>query len=193
MSANLAAEEVRVGITGAFYSAPRGTAEAPEDASSSLDSAFTGHGYLNEDGAVESWDDSVDTIIGWQGATTVRSVRTESTATIELTLLQTRGSTLELFHPGSHVEENNGEWKMHVKPPTHDPRAFVLDVIDGDELLRIYIGNGELTERDEVPYANSGDPVQYPMTLTCYPDGNGDLMVKYSNSDAWGEGIAGES
>src|SRR5699024_2948244 len=134
-------------------------------ASSSLDPNFIGHGYLNEDGATENWDDSVDNIIAWQGATTVRAVRTESTATLELTLIQTRGSTLELFHPGSRIEEIDGPgpgsgWKMHVKPPTSDPRAFVLDVVDGSDLIRIYVGNGELTERDEVPYANSGDPVQ---------------------------------
>lgn len=193
MPAELAAEEVRVGITGAFYSRPRGSEDpAPTDASTPLDASFTGHGYLNEDGAVENHDDSTDTVVAWQNAVVVRSIRTESVATIAFTLLQTRGSTLELFHPGSEVEANGAEWMMHVKPPTGDPRAFVLDAVDGGVLTRIYVGNGELTERGEVPYANS-DPTQYPMTLTCYPDDNGDLMVKYSNSDAWGEGIAGGS
>lgn len=193
MTAALAAEEVRVGITGALYSRPRGdTQEIPTDASSPLDPSYTGHGYLNEDGAVENHDDSTDTVVAWQNAVVVRSIRTESVATIAFTLLQTRGSTLELFHPGSTVEANGEEWMMRVKPPTADPREWVLDVVDGSTLTRIYVGNGELTERGEVPYANS-DPTQYPMTLTCYPDSNGDLMRKFSNSDAWGEGIVGES
>lgn len=187
----LVADEVRVGITGELFSAPLGTA-APTNASSALDPLFLGHGYVSEDGVTENWDDSVDTIVAWQNAVTVRAVRTESTLTVACTLIQTRGSNLELFYPGSLVEENGAEWKIQVKPPTSDKRCFVLNVIDGSELIRIHIGNGELTERGEVPYQN-GDAVMYPVTVTAYPDANGNLMTKFSNSAAWGEDIAAAS
>src|SRR5690554_4976975 len=99
MPAELAAEEVRVAITGAFYSAPRAAAVAPTNASEQLDPVYTGHGYVSEDGVTENHDDSVDNITAWQGAVTVRAARTESTTTLELTLIQTRGSNLELYHP----------------------------------------------------------------------------------------------
>lgn len=187
----LVADEVRVAITGELYSAPRGTA-APTTAASALNAAFIGHGYVSEDGVTENWDDSVDNIVAWQGATTVRAARTESTLTISCSLIQTRGSNLELFYPGSVVEANTTEWKIEVKPATSDPRAFVLDVVDGAELIRIYLGNAELTERGEIPYQN-GEAVMYPVTITAYPDDDGNLMVKYSNSAAWGEDIASES
>jgi hypothetical protein len=183
----LVAEEVRVARTGELLSAPRGTT-APTDASGVLDAAFLGHGYVSEDGVTENWDDSVDNIIAWQNATTVRAARTESTLTLACTLIQTRGSNLELFYPGSQVEANGLEFKIDVKPATSDPRSFVLNVVDGDDVIRLYIGNGELTGRGEVPYT-SGDAVMYPVTLTAYPDDNGNLMTKFSNSAAWGEDI----
>ncbi|WP_432034577.1 hypothetical protein [Streptomyces antibioticus] len=187
----LVADEVRVGVTGELFSAPVGTT-APTNATTTLDALFIGHGYVSEDGVTENWDDSVDTIVAWQNATTVRAVRTESTLTIACTLIQTRGSNLELFYPGSLVEENGAEWKIQVKPPTSDRRSFVLNVVDGNELIRIYVGVGELTERGEVPYQN-GDAVMYPVTITAYPDASGNLMTKFSNSAAWGEDIAAAS
>jgi hypothetical protein len=183
----LVADEVRVAITGELYSAPRGTT-APTAAATALDPAFRGHGYVSEDGVTESWDDSVNNIVAWQGATTVRAARTESTLTIACTLIQTRGSNLELFYPGSFVTANAAEWKLEVKPALSDPRAFVVDVIDGNDLIRIYLGNAELTERGEIPYQN-GEAVAYPVTITAYPDDNGNLMVKFSNSAAWGDDI----
>ncbi|MFP3990650.1 hypothetical protein U9R90_24935 [Streptomyces sp. E11-3] len=180
----LAADEVRVAITGELFSAPPGST-APTDAATALDAAFIGHGYVSEDGVTENWDDSVDNIVAWQNAVTVRAARTESTLTLACTLIQTRGSNLELFYPGSSVVANLAEWQIDVKPATADPRAFVLNVVDGTELIRIYIGNGELTERGEVPYQN-GEAVMYPVTITAYPDANGNLMQKFSNSAAWG-------
>ncbi|MFB6948893.1 hypothetical protein ACFV85_14985 [Streptomyces niveus] len=187
----LEAAEVRVGITGELLSAPRGTA-APTNASTPLDPLFLGHGYVNDDGVVENWDDSVDNIVAWQNATTVRAARTESTLTLACTLIQTRGSNLELFYPGSVVEENGAEWKIDVKPATSDPRAFVLNVLDGADVIRMYVGNGELTERGEIPY-QSGTAVSYPVTITAFPDDDGNLMTKFSNSAAWALDIVGAS
>ncbi|MEU3318849.1 hypothetical protein [Streptomyces sp. NPDC006785] len=188
----LAADEVRVAITGELLSAPRGTT-APTSAVSTLDPLFLGHGYVNEDGVTENWDDSVDNIVAWQNATTVRAARTESTLTLACTLIQTRGSNLELFYPGSVVEANGaGEWKIDVKPAVSDPRSFVLNVLDGEEIIRIHVGNGELTERGEIPY-QSGEAIGYPVTITAFPDEAGNLMTKFSNSAAWGTDIVGAS
>lgn len=184
----LQAGEVRIGITGELFSAPVGTT-APTDATSPLDPAWLGHGYSSEDGVTEANSDSVDNIIAWQNATTVRAARTESTLTVATSLIQTRGSNLELFYPGSFVEANADEWQINVVPAVSDRRSWVLNVIDGNDLIRIYIGLGEVTERGEVPYAN-GEAVMYPITVTAYPDSNGFLMQKFSNSDAWGIDIA---
>lgn len=186
----LDATQVRVGITGQLYKAPLGTA-LPSSPTQQLSQAFTGLGYVSEEGVVENWDDSVDNIIAWQNATTVRSSTTESTGTLALTLIQTRGSVLEAFHRGSHiVEPDLNQFRMDVKPIVADPSVWVLDVIDGDKHIRIVLGNAEITERGEITYAN-GDPIGYPITITCYPDEAGNLMQKWSNDVAWGEDIGG--
>jgi hypothetical protein len=186
---SLAADEVRVGITGEMFSAPLATS-APTDSSTTLAAAWIGHGYVTDDGVTEAWDDSVDTIVAWQNATTVRATRTESTLTLACTLLQTRGSNLELFYPGSTVEANGDEYKIDVMAPTSDRRSFVLNVVDGDDVIRIYLPNAELTDRGEVPYKN-GDAVMYPVTITAFPNSSNVLMTKFSNSAAWATDISG--
>lgn len=181
---SLVAQEVRIGITGEMFSAPLGTT-LPTDETSPLNAAFVGHGYASEDGVTENWDDSIEPIIAWQNATTVRTARSGTDGTIQLSLLQTRGSNLELFYPGSNVAANGGGYALEVVPPTADPRSFVLNVVDGADIIRIVIGNGSITARGEVPYSNNS-AVMYPLTITAYPDIDGNLMVKYSNSSAWG-------
>jgi hypothetical protein len=188
--AELNAEEVRVAITGQLYKAPLGTT-APTNSTDALDPDFVGLGYVSEDGVTEGWSDSVDNIVAWQGATTVRSSRTETTATLACMLIQTRGSVLEAFHIGSNVgEPSAGNFRIDVLPTQADPSAWALDVIDGTKHIRIYVGNGEITERGEITYAN-GSAIGFPITITCYPDSSGILMVKFSDDVAWGEDIAG--
>lgn len=180
----LQADQVRVGITGELYKAPLGTA-APTDSTGALNAAFVGLGYVSEDGVTENWDDSVDNIVAWQNATTVRAAVTESTATLACMLIQTNADVLEAFHRGSTVTEPSpGDYQIDVKPIEANPSAWVFDVIDGTIHQRIYIGNGEITERGEVMYAN-GEPIGFPITITCYPDTNGNLMQKFSDDLAW--------
>lgn len=179
----LQAPQVRVGITGELYSAPLGTA-APTDSTTALVAAYVGLGYVSEDGVTENWDDSVDNIVAWQNATTVRAAVTESTGTLALTLIQTNVQVLERFYRGSTMVTDVTDSRLDVKPITADPRAWVLDILDGAIHIRIFLGNAEITERGEVMYA-SGEPVGYPITITAYPDDNGNLMQKWSDDAAW--------
>ncbi len=178
------APNVRVAITGEVYYAPAGTA-LPTDSTTALAATYQGLGYLSEDGVTEKWDDSVDTIIAWQSATMVRSATTKSVGTMGFTMIESKGRVLQTFHRGSSMAESPaGNFKLEVKPITADPKIWVLHVIDGTKLIRIVVGNGEITSRGDVVYKN-GVPIGYPVTLSCYPDSNGNLMVKYSNDTAW--------
>lgn len=181
----LNAGAVRIGITGELYSAPLGTAR-PTSSVSALNAAYIGMGYVSEDGVTEEPDDSVERIVAWQGATVVRSSHTESTATLSCTLIETKGKVLELYHKGSTVAATGaGQWKIDVKAPTTDRRQHVLDVIDGAKHIRIDVGDGEVTERGAITYAN-GEPIGYEVTITCYPDANGVLYTKWSDDASWG-------
>ncbi|WP_432159216.1 hypothetical protein [Streptomyces sp. bgisy153] len=186
---SLNATEVRVG-GGASSRIYRGDAPgvlpAPTGPTDPLNAGYVDLGYASDDGLKETHDDSTDTIVAWQGATVVRSTLTSSVLKYELKLIQTRGSTLETFHRGSVVTEPTaGIFKLEVKPPKVDLRSWVFDVFDGDVPIRIYLGNAEVTSRGDVMYAN-GDAIGYPLTITAYPDANGDLAVKWSNDAAWG-------
>jgi hypothetical protein len=181
----LLAAAVRVAITGEGYVAPTATA-APTTSVSALNAAFIGLGYVSEDGITETYDDTIEDIIAWQGATVVRSTRTSSKATLSMKLIESKGEVLELYHPGSAVAiVSAGQWKIDVVAPTADPRSFVFDVIDGTKHLRIYVPNGEVTERGEIVYAN-GEPIGYEVTITCYPNSSNVVLTKFTDDTNWG-------
>jgi hypothetical protein len=178
------ADNVRVGISGEISVAAT-TTTAPTTSTSALDAAFVGLGYISEDGVTEEYSDTVEDIVAWQNATVVRSTTTESKATLAFTVIETKGEVLELFHKGSTVEVvSAGQWKIDVLAPTADPRSFVLDVLDGTKHIRIYVANGEVSDRGAIVYAN-GEPVGYEMTVTAYPV-NGVVLTKYSDDASWG-------
>jgi hypothetical protein len=182
---SLLSAAVRVGITGEMYVAPTSTT-APTTSVSALNASFIGLGYVSEDGVTESYEDTVEDIVAWQGARVVRSTTTESKATLACRLIETKGETLELYHKGSSVSAvAAGQWKIDVVAPTSDPRSFVLDVLDGSKHIRIYVPNGEVTERGEIVYAN-GEPIGYEVTITCYADANGIVLTKFSDDTNWG-------
>lgn len=181
---SLDATNVTVGITGELYVAPLGTSR-PTSASEQLDADYIGLGYVSEDGVTEAHEDSVDNIVAWQNSTIVRAVRTSSLMTLSLTLVETKRDVLTLFHPGATVQSDGGTgWKLEVPTPAIARRQFVLDVLDGTKIIRIDVGNGEITSRGEITYAATG-AVGYQITITCYPDDSGLLCVKYSNDPAW--------
>lgn len=182
---SLLAAAVRVGITGELYAAPVGTA-APTSSTAALNAAFIGMGYVSEDGVTETYEDTIENIIAWQNATVVRAATTESIARLQCTLIETKGEVMELFHKGSQVAVvGAGQWKIDVKAAQADPRAFVLDVVDGAKHLRLYVPTGEVTERGEIVYAN-GTPIGFDVTITCYPDVNNVLLTKFSDDANWG-------
>lgn len=160
--------KVRVAITGAVSVGPT-TSTAPTTASSAL-TGFTDLGYVGEDGVTESRGRSTTKIKAWQNADTVREVITEAELTYSFTLIETKKETVELFY-GTTVTSTATEGSFSVIPAsTGGRRSFVVDVVDGAELIRTYIPSGEVTEVGDVVYA-SGEPIGYEVTITTYPSG----------------------
>lgn len=154
---------VRVAVTGEI-SVGATSAAAPTAVSSAL-TGFTGLGYVSEDGVTESRDRSTNDIKAWQNADTVRTVVTEANLSYTFRLIETNAATLELFY-GSAAAGGD----LTVIPSTTGGRkSFVIDVVDGAELLRIYIPQGEVSEVGDVVYA-SGEAIGYEVTIRAYPD-----------------------
>lgn len=160
------ANNVRVGVSGSAYVGAT-SATAPTTASSAI-STFTELGYISTDGITETRERSTNMIRAWQNADLIREVTTESSASFKFTMLEATKDTLELFY-GSSVTTTNGS--IEVNPSnTGGRKSFVLNVVDGDKLIRIYIPSGEISAVEDVVYVN-GDPVSFGITITAYSTG----------------------
>ncbi len=158
----LTAANVRVGVTGAVYMAPAGTA-LPTSTVAALNVAFVDLGYISEDGVSTSVGVDVTDIKAWQNGDVVRRVQTSHDFTAAFTAIETNAAVLEAFYGNyaSNVVEVTGTQGFRG--------SFVIDVDDGTEDIRIVIPDGQITERGDINYVN-GDAVSYPMTITTYPD-----------------------
>lgn len=151
--------EVLIGETSA--TAPTGTGGTT--------TGFTGLGYVSEDGVTESRDRSSDDIKAWQNAATVRTVVTDATLTYTFTLIETKKETVELYY-GAEVTEAASEGNFVIVPAsTGGRKSFIIDVVDGAELIRTYIPSGEVSEVGDKVYA-SGEPIGYEVTITAHND-----------------------
>jgi hypothetical protein len=159
----LNSENVRVAVTGAMYVAPT-TATKPTSAASALGVDYKDLGYFGEDGVTETRDRSSNSIRAWQRSALVREIVTESSLTFSGTLIETKKETVELYY-GSELASDGS---IKIDPSNTGGRhSHVLDIIDGDSLIRAYIPSGEITEVGDQVFAN-GEAIGYEITVTAY-------------------------
>ena len=179
------ASNVNVAVTGAIYASASGDSpDAPTTATSVLDVLFADLGYVSDDGITESYNDDTTEIKAWQGGTVVRTIISGSKATIKFMMIENKREVVELYHKGSVVvSDGDTGWKIDVMVPTPDRRSFVLDIIDGDDHERIYIGDGEVSSRSDITY-KSDTQIGYEVEITMYPN-NGVVCTKFSDKASW--------
>ena len=172
-------DNVRVALTGAVYTAAKGTT-APTNATTAFGAGWTDLGWISDDGVEEGYNDDVKEIKAWQGGATVRRVIASSEATLKFTCIESNPDVVELYHKGDTV----GSQKIEVHSPTPDERAFAFDVVDGLTHMRIIVPRGEVTERGPIKY-KTDEAVAYDLTVTCYPDADALVLIKYSDDTDW--------
>lgn len=169
----LDSDAVRVAVTGAVYVAPTATS-APTSSSSALDVGFVDLGYVSADGITENIDRTTNQIRAWQNGSLVREVTSEGTYSVDMTFIETNESVLELYYGASITA---GE--LDGDPTTTGGRkSFVIDVIDGAIVERIYIPAGEITSVGTRTLA-SGEAVGYQVTITAYADAGSTTFKKW--------------
>lgn len=154
------ATKIRVGVTGAIYVAPTGTA-APTDATAALNAAFKELGYIDENGVTESQGITSNKIKAWQNSDIVRTVQTEHDLTYKFAALESNTDVLAQMYPAGQItgaQRLGQEWVLHV--------------VDGVNKVRVYVPNGQITNIDDVKYI-AGDAIKYGFTITAYPDSSG--------------------
>jgi hypothetical protein len=158
--------KVRAALTGALSYAPIGTA-APTDADAALPAAWRDVGYISDDGVTETRDRSTNNVVAWQNAEVVRTLTTEASLTIAFTMIESNANSLELFY-GAAVDTEDGSVDI-VPRESGGRRAMVLDYVDGEDFVRLYLPQAEVTEVDDSTLV-AGEAVGYPVTVTAYPD-----------------------
>lgn len=179
------ADNVHIAVSGTLSTAPKGSA-APTDSTTALDVAYTDLGWIDENGVTESHADETTDIKGNDGSV-IRRVITGSSMTLKAVLLENKSAVVELYYKGSTVALAGAgpDHKIDIKMAQADVRAFVFDTIDGTTHERIYVPQGEVTDRGDIVYAANGTPVGFEVTITAYPDNNKVLATKFSDNAAW--------
>lgn len=169
----LDSDNVRVAVSGAVYVAPTGTT-APTTSGSALDPAFADLGYVSADGITESIDRATTQIRAWQNGSLVREVTQEGTYSVSLTFIETKEEVLELYYGGTLTAG-----AIDIDPASSGGRkSFVIDVVDGNAVERIYIPAGEITAVGERTLA-SGEAIGYQVTITAYADSDSATVTKW--------------
>lgn len=161
----LTADNVRVAVTGAVYVADTGT-DLPASASENRDAAFADVGYISEDGITQAISEDIGDIKAWQNGDVVRKVQTRHDVTYAFSMIETSATTLATFY-GNYTSGT-----VEVTGEQLDHKSWIIDVIDGDDEIRIVIPDGQITERGDVSWKND-EAVAYNVTITAFPDQDG--------------------
>ena len=161
------ATKVRVAITGAL-SKGLTSATAPTGTASAL-TGFSDLGGISEDGVTLALNDEGDStpLKVWQNGATVRTLRSSSddVPTLSLTLVETSLATVETYF-GVTVTQTASEGSFEFETGLRTASSYVLDVVDGAELIRIYVPQGVVSSVGEITLANT-EAIGYEVTIDC--------------------------
>lgn len=178
--------ELFVGQTGAVYVAVLGTT-LPTNESSSLDAAFSGVGYLTEDGVTVTRTPTITDYGAWQSIDPVRRERTNEEFQVSFSIQQWNDATVPFaFGGGSVVDLGSNHYRFD--PPAQDAaldeRILVIDVQDGTRKNRFVIKRGNVTEATTAQFARA-QASQLPIGFKALAPSDGSLPWNlYSNDQA---------
>jgi len=168
-----AAGKVIVGANGTVYVAPVGTA-APTTAAAALNVAFKELGYLTENGVTVTPSQGQTPIMAWQTAYKIRTLVTERGLVLDFVLREFNVQSLPFAFGGGALAFAGGEYKYTPPTPEQtDPRALVLDFLDGVKKYRLYVPNGQVEDLSGFSVSRSA-PAELPVKFSLNYSGSGD-------------------
>ena len=165
-------------IGGAISVAVTGTT-LPTDASTALDAAFSGLGYVSEDGLTEELTRTSTDIKAW-GGDIVKSTQTEFGVKYKYTLIETLNIDVlkQVFGTANVTGTFATGIVVNVNAAELTEQSWVIDMLTNNSKKRIVIPKGKITEIGEVSYKD-GEVTGYEVTITAYPDSTSNYVHEY--------------
>lgn len=175
--ANVTAGKPKIG--GAIFVAPIGST-LPTDATTALDAAFVGLGYVSEDGLTQSITRDSEAIKAW-GGDTVMTTQTDFAETFSFKLIEALSADVKkVIFGDSNV---TGDLTTGITTITNSKelpaKVFVIEMIQNSAIVRKVIPNGKITELGDIVYSD-GEAVGYEPTITALPDASGNASYEYT-------------
>lgn len=175
----LDASKVRIAGTGsAVWIAPVGTT-LPTDSTSSLASAFTNLGYLDDDkGAELTQDLKIKEITAWQTLENVRIINQSLTRSVSFTGIESNKSTVALAWGGATITAGTaGAYTLTIPDASVTAEyVFVIDWTDGTTSQRIIIKRGVLKTLPKVKFTRK-DAISYSFEISALAPSDGSKSV----------------
>lgn len=164
--------------TGALFVAPAGT-PVPTNATSDLNAAFKGLGYVSDEGLVNGVETDVEDVYAW-GGDNVLSGQTTYAEMFTFNLIETNVETAKLYYGEGNVTEDGDNITIKANSAPLPEVVFVAElVMTGGRIKRIVVERGQIADRSgEITYVD-GEPVAYPINLKAYPSTDGDTHKEY--------------
>lgn len=169
-------------VSGAVFRAVSGTA-LPTDAKSALAAAYKDLGYCSEDGITEKTVRDMTDFKAW-GGDLVDSSQTAYGKSFEFTLIESsRVDAIKVIAGDSNVTDAGGKITIKHNAAELATGVWVFDMIKkGGKLYRAIVPNGKVTEVGDIVYKDD-EVIAYTVTMTAYPDSNGDYVIAYEQGN----------
>lgn len=168
---------------GYLFSAPVGTALPTKynAVAADLDEAFENLGYVSSDGIVNGIESDSENFQDMNGDT-IETAASTYTETLVFTLVEQKKAALAEEYGQKNVTDAGGQITAKHNSNPRGRRAYVaLLVLKDGRRQTTVIPTGEVTSVGEKTY-NKADLVGRELTVTCYPDENGDCVIDYIES-----------
>jgi hypothetical protein len=163
------ASELVVASDGEVYFAPTGsTLPLPgSDPTAALDPAFTGAGFITQDGASLSVGAEVTDFMAWQSRQPIRREKQTQEIQFSFAFQQWNEQTVPFaFGGGQVIDEGEGLFTYEF-PSAEEPlpeRSLVVDAQDGDVHMRFVFPRGNVAESVASSFKRS-ETSQLPITF----------------------------
>lgn len=162
---------------GGIHSAAVGTT-LPTNATTSLNAAFKGLGYVSDEGLTNSIEIDNEDFIAW-GGDKVLTVRTSYSESFSWTFIETNADVLAEVYGQANVTSTTNSIAVLHKSDDLPERAYAFEIaMTGNRVKRIIVPRGKVTEVEDITYVD-GEPIGYGVTLSCTPDASGVTVYEY--------------